>query len=82
MSLLDAAQPLAGMGAAAGAHRRLAPLKVVGVGDPVMDIVAHVSAEFLGSVVEQVHGCCPVEADEMAALLKKADDSEHCELTR
>ncbi|GFH31539.1 PfkB domain-containing protein, partial [Haematococcus lacustris] len=37
-----------------------ARMAIVGMGDPVMDVLALVSHEFLSSVAGEVGGCCPV----------------------
>ncbi len=45
---------------------------VVGLGDPVMDILANVSAEWLSAVTQEPGGCLPVPPEEMEQLLKSS----------
>ncbi|KAG2496791.1 hypothetical protein HYH03_005199 [Edaphochlamys debaryana] len=45
---------------------------VVGLGDPVMDILAQVSAEWLTTVAPEPGGCLPVSPKEMEELLASA----------
>lgn len=56
------------------------PLRVLGLGDPVMDIVACVSHEYLARVTTEPGGCVAVPGDTMAALL--SDTAAVCELKR
>ncbi|EFJ42029.1 hypothetical protein VOLCADRAFT_119562 [Volvox carteri f. nagariensis] len=53
---------------------------VVGLGDPVMDILANVSAEWLATLTAEPGGCLPVPPDTMEQLL--ADASTQSELVR
>ncbi|KXZ43676.1 hypothetical protein GPECTOR_83g288 [Gonium pectorale] len=53
---------------------------VVGLGDPVMDILANVSAEWLATVTPEPGGCLPIPPDAMERLI--ADASQQSELKR
>lgn len=53
---------------------------LIGLGDPVMDVVAHVEHAWLQAMVPEPGGCIAVTAEEMAALVEKA--SQQCELRR
>uniref|UniRef100_A0A7S0VBZ2 Carbohydrate kinase PfkB domain-containing protein n=1 Tax=Polytomella parva TaxID=51329 RepID=A0A7S0VBZ2_9CHLO len=45
---------------------------VIGFGDPVMDIIAHVSNDFLRDIADNdIGGCIPVNSSEMSHLLEK-----------
>lgn len=55
-------------------------MAAVGLGDPVMDILAGVSHDFLASVAPEPGGCMPVPPAEMAQLLRLT--SQQSELTR
>lgn len=48
-------------------------MKVVGLGDPVMDIVAHVSHDYLAAITEHPGGCVPISSDVMQAMLLNAE---------
>lgn len=50
----------------------MAPPRVVGLGDPVMDILAHVSHDYLASVASEPGGCFAIPPEEMATLLASA----------
>ena len=49
----------------------MAPIRVLGLGDPVMDLLAHVSHDFLASVTSEPGGCFSVQPKEMSNLLAK-----------
>ncbi|GLC40082.1 hypothetical protein PLESTB_000627100 [Pleodorina starrii] len=53
---------------------------VVGLGDPVMDILANVSPEWLATVTAEPGGCLPISPDTMDQLL--ADAGKQSELVR
>ncbi|GFR51925.1 hypothetical protein Agub_g14410, partial [Astrephomene gubernaculifera] len=53
---------------------------VVGLGDPVMDVLASVSADWLATVTSEPGGCLPVESDVMDQLLVEA--AKRSELVR
>jgi hypothetical protein len=55
-------------------------IRVVGLGDPVCDIVAHVSDAYLATISDEPGGCLMVKPEEMAALLEAA--AEVSTLTR
>lgn len=50
------------------------PHTVVGLGDPVMDILLQVSEQFLASVADRAGGCVPIGSDEMDSFLSLASD--------
>ena len=56
------------------------PPCVVGLGDPVMDVLVHVSHEFLGAVSTEPGGCFQIDAQLMKAQLERA--GEQGELVR
>lgn len=62
-----------------GLEKGRAPV-VVGLGDPVMDILARVSPEWLATVAPEAGGCLPVAPEEMEKLLAAA--ATQSELTR
>ena len=47
---------------------------IVGLGDPVMDVVVRVAPEFLSSITQQPGGCIPVDSSEMDALLRSCTE--------
>jgi len=52
----------------------MAPFTVVGLGDPVLDMVASVSADFLRTSVDgAADGCVQVSAVELATLLESLE---------
>jgi hypothetical protein len=53
----------------AGASQSNGALHVIGLGDPVMDILVHVSHELLSSVAEHAGGCIPIDSKELSHLL-------------
>lgn len=53
---------------------------IVGLGDPVMDVIVAVSPDFLSSIAERPGGCVPVSGDEMEALISRC--SQHSDLLR
>lgn len=54
--------------------------EVLGLGDPVMDILAHVTSEFLATVTSEPGGCFAISPKEMVALIERI--SAVSELTR
>ena len=44
-------------------------MHVIGLGDPVMDILVHISHELLSSVAEHAGGCIPIDSKELTHLL-------------
>lgn len=50
---------------------------VVGLGDPVMDVLFHVTHEFLARVADEPGGCVPVDSRQMAELMAAADAETH-----
>ena len=54
--------------------------RVVGLGDPVMDLLASVSAEFLAGITAEPGGCFTVSPKEMEILL--ADVEKQTEIKR
>ena len=55
-------------------------LRVVGLGDPVMDLLATVSHEFLDTITKEPGGCFSVQPEEMVSLL--ASVAQQSELRR
>lgn len=47
-------------------------LTVVGLGDPVMDVLFQVDHEFLATVAEKAGGCTNISSDELERLTKLA----------
>ena len=59
------------------ANKIMSPLNVLGLGDPVMDLLANVSHEFLATVTQEPGGCFTVQSSEMTNLLANvAKESE------
>jgi hypothetical protein len=54
----------------APAQARGSALNIVGLGDPVMDVVVPVSQEFLSTITQHPGGCLPVDGAEMETLLR------------
>jgi sugar/nucleoside kinase (ribokinase family) len=48
---------------------------VIGLGDPVMDVLARVSHEFLASVTSEPGGCYDISPEEMRSLVSKASEA-------
>lgn len=55
--------------------------KVIGLGDPVMDVLARVSESFLSSITSEPGGCYDIPDAEMKDLMQKASDAGY-ETTR
>jgi hypothetical protein len=50
-----------------------APLRVLGLGDPIIDVIVNIDDAFVASTVGEAGGCLPVpDAASMAALLSAA----------
>jgi hypothetical protein len=51
----------------------MADTSILALGDPVMDLLAHVSHDFLATVTDEPGGCFTVSPDEMKNLLEKVE---------
>lgn len=58
-------------------YQAMASRKVVLVGDPIVDVVAHVSYEFLQRLKFESGGCLLVEERELHALLDLVEIGAH-----
>ena len=45
-------------------------VRIVGLGDPVMDVVVPISPDFLSTITQHPGGCLPVDGAEMETLLR------------
>jgi hypothetical protein len=69
-----AAPKTAAKDAGAAPNNDNAQLVVVGLGDPVTDVLVPVSHELRASLAEHAGGCVAVDADAMARLLRQCAD--------
>jgi hypothetical protein len=53
---------------------------VLGLGDPVMDVLMHVNYDFLHTIAQQAGGCVPITYDELGHLT--ALGARECEPVR
>lgn len=50
---------------------QMAPIRVMGLGDPVMDLLAHVTHDLLATITSEPGGCFSVDPSDMTTLLAK-----------